>query len=292
MKLKSHFIYNKKQRKEILILLFIVLIGLIGYRFITFSEENIVDTSSPEILALVREVDSLKEIQNVARKPVPASFNPNFITDYKGYTLGMTSEEIDRLLDFRKQGKWVNSVSEFQEVTQVSDSLLATFSSQFTFPEWVSDSRVNLSTFQKDIENREKPYAQKIDLNAATAEELQKVRGIGKVLSERIVNYRIRLGGFVNDIQLYEVYGLEEEVVERVLKLFTVKTPKEIIKVNVNTASASDLSTVPGIYYDLGKDIWEYRVLRGELDSIEELLKVKGMTESRFKQIQLYLTLE
>lgn len=290
-KFKFHFIYNKAQRREILVLLLVVIAGLIGFRSISHSEENIIDSFTPEILSLIREVDSLKEIQKELGKPAFASFNPNYLTDYRGYTLGMSSEEIERLLDFRKQGNWINSIQEFRKVTKISDSLLATISDQFKFPEWVSTTKNNASTFIRN-ENREKSYVDKIDLNVATAEDLRKIRGIGEVLSERIINYRTKLDGFATDLQLHEVYGLEDEVIQRVLKQFTVKTPKEIKQINVNTATASDLSTVPGIYFDLAKEIWEYRTLRGGLDSIQELLKVKGMTEPRFKQIQLYLTLD
>ncbi len=37
-------------------------------------------------------------------------FNPNFITDYKGYTLGLSITEIDRLHKFRKKDEFVNSI--------------------------------------------------------------------------------------------------------------------------------------------------------------------------------------
>ena len=37
----------------------------------------------------------------------------------------MSVQEIDRLLAFRKENKYVNSAKEFQEVTKVSDSLLS-----------------------------------------------------------------------------------------------------------------------------------------------------------------------
>ena len=37
----------------------------------------------------------------------------------------MSIEQIDRLLVYRKAGKFVNSAQEFQQVTRVSDDLLA-----------------------------------------------------------------------------------------------------------------------------------------------------------------------
>ena len=39
-------------------------------------------------------------------------------------SLGMSTEEIDRLHTFRSKNKWVNSEKEFQRVTKISDSLL------------------------------------------------------------------------------------------------------------------------------------------------------------------------
>ena len=53
----------------------------------------------------------------------------------------MSSEEIDRLLDYRKQNKWINSKEEFKKVTKVSDSLLDQISSYFKFPDWVANPK-------------------------------------------------------------------------------------------------------------------------------------------------------
>ena len=53
----------------------------------------------------------------------------------------LTNEEIDRLLKFRGQDKWINSPQQFQEVTQISDSLLAEIAPYFKFPEWVTKSQ-------------------------------------------------------------------------------------------------------------------------------------------------------
>jgi hypothetical protein len=47
--------------------------------------------------------------------------------------------EIDRLLAFRKDDKYVNSAKEFQIVTKVSDSLLHAIAPYFKFPDWVKN---------------------------------------------------------------------------------------------------------------------------------------------------------
>ena len=62
----------------------------------------------------------------------------------------MSNEEIDRLLDYRKQNQWINSAKQFQEVTQVSDSLLNKISPYFKFPDWVTNPKPqNRNTFIK-----------------------------------------------------------------------------------------------------------------------------------------------
>ena len=287
--LKSHFVFNRQQRNGILFLTLLISVLLSVYYFVDFSEEDVLDTSSPEIISLQRELDSLRKIEIVNRKPKLYPFNPNFITDFKGYTLGMTHKEIDRLHQFRADDKWINSVQDFKKVTQVSDSLLIVISPYFKFPDWVTNPK---SKKQNNKGFKEKLFAEKIDLNKATAKELQKVSGIGEVLSKRIIAYRVKLGGFTADSQLNNVYGLNDQVVLRVLNEFTVKTSKEIIKMNINTISASDIATIPGISFDLAKTIWEYRILREHINDFSELEKIEGMSQTKLTGIQLYLFIE
>lgn len=294
MELKSHFTFNKQQRSGILLLLLFIVLTLCVYWFTDFSEKDTFDVSSPEIVLIQQELDSLRLLAIENRKPKIYPFNPNFITDYKGYTLGMSNEQIDKLLQYRREGEWINSIADFKNVTGVSDSLLNVISPYFKFPEWVTNPK-SKTAYKNNSSSKgfsEKKYTEKIDLNKATAEELQKVSGIGNTLSQRIIKYRDKLGGFSSDIQLNNVYGLEPEVVKRTQNLFTVKSPKPIEKINVNTATASDISTIPGVSFNLAKNIWEYRRLREKINSIEELKKIDGMTQRKLQLIQLYLSVE
>jgi DNA uptake protein ComE-like DNA-binding protein len=258
------------------------------YHFVDFSEDSVFDLNSKEILALKRELDSIREAEMRAKQENGFKINPNFIDDYKGYILGMTTEEIDRLLAYRANGTWINSPEEFQEITLISDSLLNVLTPLFKFPYWVKSKSKNKS-FEKKVKQS---YDQKLDINTAADEQLQGIYGIGKTLSKRIIDYRSSLGGFSSDVQLSFVYGLDEVVMDRLLNEFTVKTPKLIKRMNVNNVSASDLSTIPGISFELAKRIWEYRVLHDSIKSISELKKIEGITERKLELIQLYLSLE
>jgi len=227
-------------------------------------------------------------VQNeVKSAPKIYPFNPNFITDYKGHKLGMNSKEINRLLLCRAQNKWINSAKEFQNVTKVSDSFLHIISLNFKFPDWVKNSNKTSVSLERPIS-----FEDKIDLNITTVNELQKVYGVGFVLSNRIIKLRDSfIGGFISDIQLQDVRGLTPETIENIRKQFSVKTPRTYLKISLNTATVDQLVTIQHIDYELAYEIIELRMLKEGYKIIDELTKVKGFPVKKLEIIKLYLTL-
>lgn len=237
-------------------------------------------------LALQKEVDNQKNIQLQEKQRKFYRFNPNFIDDFKGYQLGMSVAEIDRLLDFRKTGKFVNSAAEFQKVTGVSDSLLAALAPRFKFPDWVEKAQA-----KKLSKSSDKTSIPKIDINQATAEELIAIRGIGPALSERILKMRTALGAFVSMEQMSDVWGLSPEVVDEIKKRFFVEGNAEVKKIRINEASLKELSAFPYFRYPVSKEIVAYRSMHGSIKSKEDLEKIKNLPSERIDIICLYLEL-
>ncbi len=287
--LKSHFEFNKPQRSGILFVCALIVGLLCVLQFYSPQPSLLLDICSPQIVKQQAYVDSLRKEALEKKKPKRYPFNPNFISDYKAYTLGLTPLEFDRLSRFRGSNKWIHSIADFKEVTKVSDSLLAIIGPLFKFPDWVVKSKA--ASAQKSL-SVGLSYTDKIDLNTATQIQLQKVRGIGPALSARIISYRDKLGGFSVDKQLQNVWGLSQQVVANVLAGFTVKTPNPIKQIAINTASVSDIATIPGISFDFAKEIWEFRILRQKIESLSELKKIEGMTASKYALIELYLHIQ
>lgn len=284
MKRQSHFRFNKQERSGIFFLLLIVVVLQCGYYYV---KENPSGLDSDFVLNTAEQtkIDSLKTKQ-FAKPHTVYPFNPNYLTDYKGYSLGLSPTELDRLFAFREKGKFVNSDKEFQSVTQISDSLLNVISPYFQFPDWVGKSQtVKRTTSRPATESKIK------DLNTATAEDLRQVYGIGETLSKRIIKFRDRLGGFLVNDQLYDVYGLEPDVVEKTLLKFQVLKAPTVIKVNVNTANASELSRLVYINGSLASNIVDYRDKNGLFASLQELSLVDGFPKEKLDRIALYLSL-
>ncbi|CAL2091253.1 conserved hypothetical protein [Tenacibaculum sp. 190524A05c] len=287
---KSHFWYTKSQRNGILFLIAVIIVLQLIYVFVDFSSNDKEEINSTEIAAFEKEIDSLRKIEIKKRKPKIFPFNPNFITDYKGYQLGMSIEEIDRLHKFRKGNTYVNSAKEFQKVTKVSDSLLNKISPYFKFPDWVSKKKTKFSELKSNTKKETEITTN--DINLATQEDFKTINGVGVKLSERIIKYRSKLKGFVFEDQLNEIWGLEDEVVKRILKVFTIQSTPKIDKINVNTATFKEVLSNPYIDYDLCKKIFDYRDEVAELQNISELRNIKDFPQNKYHRIVLYLKAE
>ncbi|MGB5941435.1 MAG: helix-hairpin-helix domain-containing protein [Leeuwenhoekiella sp.] len=283
---KSRFNLDNRQRSGIFILILVVfgLYALVFFHDFVGAKPRVEDQN---IAVFQERIDSLKAVKAENDQPKIYPFNPNFITDYKGYTLGMGVEEIDRLLRFREKDKWVNSAEDFQKVTGVSDSLLAVISPYFKFPEWVNEQQ------QEKISAKarsSKSQSQKKDLNKATFEELLAIPNITEKQARDILNFRKRLGGFLLDDQLFDVFGVPNKVVFAVKDEFTVKELPQIIRMNLNSATASDLATLPYITFDQARAIINFRSLHEGISDLDELLKIDGITSYKIDRIKLYLS--
>lgn len=71
--------------------------------------------------------------------------------------------------------------------------------------------------------------AGKVDINHATAAELQQLKGVGQVVSERIVTYREQSGPFKAIEEIMNVKGIGEKTFEKI---------KELIYIGEDKASA------------------------------------------------------
>ena len=290
-KLKSHFWYTKNQRNGILLLLGIIIILQFLYHNINFRDTGLVSFNQAEISVFQYQIDSLKLASIEDRKFKIYPFNPNFISDYKGYQLGMKTKEIDRLLAYRKKRLFVNSAKEFQTITKVSDSLLQKISPYFKFPEWVQKKnkekkeRLTFTTKTKmnisDISST--------DINEATQYDFSLINGVDEYLSERIIKYRSKLQGFSIPEQLFEVWDLEKGVGTKILQTFSIQKKPTIIKTNINTASFKEILSNPYIDYELCIKIFDFKDEVAELQSISEIKNIEGFPLKNYNRIVLYL---
>ena len=288
-KIKSYFLFSREHRSGIFLLFAIIILVQLAYIF--FGDYFITKNNTTEDkawLLVQNEIDSLKSIQST-KKDTIYPFNPNYITDYKGYKLGMSIQEIDRLHAYRKQGKFVNSTEEFQKVTKVSNIFLSKISPYFKFPDWVKNKGTATSEkFHKFLPKEKEKIIQK-DINTATREDLIAVYGIGEKLADKILLEKEKLGSFVSMEQFQFMWGISPEAISDLEKRFSVKSQNGIKKIPINDLSQKELAKFPYFNYALAKEIVIYRTMNSGIKNIDDLTKIKGMPNEKIKIIALYL---
>jgi DNA uptake protein ComE-like DNA-binding protein len=287
--ISSYFNFSRSQRTAVFFLFGIIVILQLIYFFADFSSFSKVSPEKEKWLSLQSQIDSMKQ-EKLDYVPKIYPFNPNFITDYKGYKLGMSVPEIDRLLAFRKENKYVNSPKEFQAVTKVSDSLLNAISPYFKFPDWVNKKKEfkNYKNYPNTAFTKKEKIVI-IDINRASQEDLIKIYGIGEAISLRILKFKESLGGFVSMEQMKDVWGLSPEVIENLNSHFKVLTLPNVKKVDINNASIKELSQFPYFNYQIAKQIVTFRSMNGDIKNIDDLTKIKGLSIDKANIIVLYL---
>ena len=67
--------------------------------------------------------------------------------------------------------------------------------------------------------------------------------------------------------------------------------PAATEKINLNSATAEQLQSIPGIGPATAKNIVDYRTKIGKFNRLEEIINVKGIGEKKFQKIKDRLTL-
>lgn len=127
-----------------------------------------------------------------------------------------------------------------------------------------------------------------IDINSADTSTFMKLYGIGSVLSNRIVEYRNKLGGFINKNQLLEIYGLEHSLYKNIENKLILSDTK-INQININIANRKTLYNHPYINWNVANAITQYRFQHGEFTSVDKIKAIHLVDADLYLKIASYL---
>lgn len=290
---RSFFSLSRRETNAFLILLPLMLLGIFiipGYQ--AWQSHQTHDFSSEtkaldSALANWRWADEDSLVSNDPHELF--NFDPNFASVQELENLGFPSPLARRIDNYRnKKGRFFIK-SDLLKIYGLDSSLYVKLYPYIALPASRKTERVATTNETKPVTTPS--VHTKFDLNRADTSQLIRLYGIGPTLSQRIINYRDRLGGFTSMVQLHEVYGLDSAVVSELEKASFIAEEFQPQQIAINEATEKELAAHPYITYNLAKAITAYRFQHGNFQSIEELRKIALVNETFYTKIKSYLTL-
>ena len=223
-------------------------------------------------------------------------FNPNKVSLDDLILLGFGETISKRIINYRNKGGVFKVKGDLFKIYGIDSVLVDKLLPSISLPTYLasrSSSKALVETqelTQKRVTNSRKPKElPDFDINLADTSMLQTIKGIGSVLSSRIIEFRDNMGGIVDVNQLYEVYNLDTIVADRLInKIYieTLFTPNSLL---INEISESVLASHPYISWKQARLIIAYRNQHGRFTSTADLLKVYSVDEDLIEKITPYL---
>lgn len=174
---------------------------------------------------------------------------------------------------YTNAGGKIYNTEDLAKVYGMTDDLIAKIDEHIIFP-------------QKLKFNKKEKFIS-VFINQASAYEFSKISGIGPTLSERIVKFRDKLGGFHSISQLKEVYGIDAVIIDENASSFLIEKP--VNKININTCDEEQLGMHIYCSYRVAKAIINYRKQHGNFTGPGDLRELRIVDENWIDKISPYL---
>ena len=303
--LRKWFSFSKGERVAIITILALILILILACLFRpsrkSLSDESLHNLDS--LLAL-RQAAIEQQQQQQAEKSQeeaelhPFPFNPNTLTEEEWLQMGLTDRQVRNIMNYKAKGGKFYSKNDLGKLYTISEEEFAQLEPFIVLPE-VSRGKNTKSTSQSGVSTGsttaastppEKKAIPIVDLNTVDSTTLVELPQIGPYTAVRIIEFREKLGGFVDKEQLHDVKGMDDArfaAIQPYINLGAV----EIRKVDVNRADFKTLVHHPYLSYEQVKRIVNQREKRGMIKNwaqLEALLKEEGEVNPLLEQYVKY----
>jgi competence protein ComEA len=297
--ISHYFSLSKKESNGLLVLFGIMLLIIfspIVYRVFFIKQLLVLDSDKKTLdsLVLLLEQNQLKDPSNkesvrpgFSQIKTYLYFNPNTASEGELIQAGVPKFLAQRILKFRAKGGTFKIKGDLKKMYGLSATKYDQLYPFIELPEKIEKSTLSYKPITKEKEI--KPL---LDINKVDSAALTSIKGIGPVLSIRILKYRNKLGGFIFKKQLTEVYGLDSLILEEILKYIFVDENFKPKKINLNNSDSKPLFSHPYIGYKTASVIIQYRKQHGRFNSPDQLKNIKIMNEEQYSKMLPYLTAE
>jgi len=282
--IKEYFNFSSSAKRGIWILIVLIfLIFLVPFLFhLTYIDHsNIPDT------LFIKDLDNaFNEIKNqdtIISFHHLNSFDPNIISKEQWIKLGVSEKTAINIVKYVQRGGKFHRKEDLLKIYGFDTTLYKHIFASIIIKK--ESSLIQYKPLGKKLIIK-KPFI--IELNSADSLTLEKLPGIGKIMSHRIIKYRNLIGGFYKPEQLLEVYGLNNEIFNSIKnKVWT--DSGNIKKIDINLVTQLQMQRHPYIGKYKASVILKYRKFKNTQIYPEELLTDQVLTKEEFEKLRFYL---
>jgi competence protein ComEA len=243
------------------------------------------------------------------RKVEVFPFDPNTATKEDFERLGLASRTAQTILNYREKGGHFYKKEDLKRIYTIRQEDYQRLEAFIQIPP--KPGREKFEDLPKSTDNQgvatraayeERSFAPQnftkknsstiVDINAASVEDWQQIRGIGPGWAKRIANYREKLGGFASANQVAETFGLPDSVFQIALPQMQLGT-NIFRKVKLNAATLDELKAHPYLSSFQATILFNYRQQHGNYTDLASVKKVKaGFKEEDWKRLEPYFSYE
>ena len=289
--LRKFLSFNKGERIAIITILaviFLLVLACVLHRpRVSLDETSLHNLDS--LLALrnsALEKQQQKATENTVQEVAeltPFPFNPNTMTEEEGRRIGLTDRQIRNIINYRDKGGKFYSKSDLSKLYTISEEDFAQLEAFIVLPELSRKAAAKVdaelkSSQQEEPKTEEKKAIPIVDLNIVDSLTLVELPQIGPYTAMRIIEFRDKLGGFVDKEQLRDVKGMDSTRFVAI-EPYIIIGDAEPSKIDVNRADFKNLVHHPYLNYEQVKRIVNQREKRGMIKNwaqLEALIKDDG----------------
>jgi competence ComEA-like helix-hairpin-helix protein len=210
------------------------------------------------------------------------SFDPNLATEAELKRLGLPERVVRTMLNFRGKGGTFRKKEDLAKIYGLS-----TQDFERLLPYIVIAEKPDESLPPKIPTPASVPKLRLVDINQATEAEWQLIPGIGPAFAKRIVNFREKLGGFINVEQVGETRNLPDTVFQKIRPQL-VASPI-LRKLAINQMDAEELGSHPYLSARQARVLVNYRDQHGPYLSVADVAKTRIFEAAEIEKLAPYL---
>lgn len=286
----KEFLYFSKGDRRAIVALGCIVVFAIGVLMVVDAWKGKERDVKTEEEAAV-DVEKKEERGEVVMK----EFDPNTVDSLTLIGFGLKPWKVKNFLHYREAGKVFRSAEDLGDTygwTEEDVEMLASYvrvGKQYEKKEKKVEEREEWRQQAEKTEHTSNKFhtLTKVDVNTADMAMLRRIPGVGAKISEAIVRYREKLGGFYSVEQLREIKMVSPELLE----WMEVSSPN-VQKIPINEASFQALNSHPYISYDQTKALLQYIRLYGKVKDEQALLDTGIFTKEDVERLKPYLVYE